>query len=362
MMSDVTIDAQIEGALGQEKRLLDNRRVADWDRSEVIGQDGIEAGVFTGIDVNGQRWNTWHGRGVYLEDKQVLSVKEAITHVPQLGMEALDRSLGWQDEHGEWHTIKGEVANVRTDDTYLGVVTKRYKRVQPWEAFQFIDDLLDTGDAKIANAMTLRGGKQIALLAVIPEEWNILGASERFRLYLYLTNSYDRSTGLNVAITPVRVQCTNSDALALATAPRSISFRHTEGITGKIAMARDTLGLVATYRAAFTETVEQLASQKMTPGEFDRFLNQLHPLTPEVRASDRRVENRKVVIDAIRNIRDSAPNLEAIRDTRWGAFNAVSEYEDWFTKVGGKNPDEKRMQRQLNPSPVKDRALDLLLA
>ena len=42
-------------------------------------------GAFTGLDVAGQRWNTWHGRGVYLEDKKVMSVEEAVSYVPTLG-------------------------------------------------------------------------------------------------------------------------------------------------------------------------------------------------------------------------------------------------------------------------------------
>lgn len=361
----MSIDAAIQTALDQEKGLLSRRVVADWDKSEVIGMDGIESGVFTGIDAAGQRWQTWHGRGTYLADKQVLTTAEAMQEVPQLALDVVDRPLAWQDEKGEWHTLSNEVANVRMDGVYLGTVTKRYKRVQPWESFQFLDDLLDTGEAKIANAMTLRGGKQIALLAVIPQEWNVLGASERFSLYLYLTNSYDGRSGLRVALTPVRVQCTNSDTLALATAPREIVFHHTESITGKIAAARTTLGLVATYKAEFEETAERLAGQKMTSKQFASFLDQLVPLPvgEPGKGTDRKVANRKDVVNAITSIWTSAPNLEEVRETRWGALNAVIEYEDWFTKVNAKTPElaeERRMVRQLSSNPVKDRALALL--
>lgn len=358
----MSIDAQIEQALQAEKDLLRRRNVPSWDASEVIGMDGIEAGAFSTINANDQRWATWHGRGTNVEGK-AFTAADAMRLVPQLALEVVDRPLGWQDEAGEWHTLTREVANVRMDGTYLGTVTKRYKKVQPWESFQFMDDLVDSGDAHYTNVMTLRGGKQIALLSLIPEEWEVLGASRSYKLYLYLTNSYDGQRGLTVALTPVCVQCTNSDTLALATAPRSFTLRHTEGIQGKINAARSTLGMVAAYKEEFTTTVESLAGQKMTSREFGRFMDNLIPLPVGDELTDRKVESRKVVVDAITSIFQSAPNLEPIRGTRYAALESVTEYEDWFTNIRGKTPEvaaEKRAVRQLSSNAMKDRALALL--
>lgn len=360
----MSIDDQIKAAAEAGERLRSGR--GGWDASEYAGRDGVEAGVFTG-QVNGQRWETWHGRGVYLADQEVISTQQVIEHVPQLAMEVCDRTIGWQDAQGEWHEISGDVANVRIDGTYLGTVTKRYKRVQPWECFTLLDDLLDSGDAKIANALVMKGGKQIGLLAVIPQEWKILGASDEFKLYLYLANSYDRSSGLSVNLTPIRVECTNSDNLALTTAARSFTFRHTEGITGKINAARQTLGLVAAYQEAFTEMAELLAGRKLSHNGFTRFLDDLHPRVKveDAESQARRDTKRDAVLSVIRGVYESAPNLEPFRGTAWAALNAVTEYEDWMVPVRGKTfaaAEEKRTLRQLEPSMIKDRAVELLLA
>ena len=277
-------------------------------------------------------------------------------------MKVNPHTVGWQDESGEWHAIQDEVANVRSDGTYLATVTKAYQRVQPWECFQWIDDLLDSSEAKLANVMTTHGGKQVHLLAVLSGDWKVLGADEEFLWYLYLVNSYNRSTGMNTCITPVRVQCTNSSTLALDTAPRIFSMRHTESITGKLQEARKTLGLVAKYQDAFAETAMKLAEQSFTDGEFEQFLSSLVP-TPDP-VTDRKAANIAETKTAISNVYYNATNLSHVRNTKWAALNATTEYADWMVRVKGKTmelAEERRMLKQLQSNPLKDKALELLL-
>ena len=108
--------------------------------------------------------------------------------------------------------IEGYKANVRnTDQNVLGIVTDRYKVVQNDEAFKFTDDLLGAG-VRYETAGSLQDGKRIWLLAKLPQEYIIGG--EQISPYLVFTNTHDGSGAIKVAVTPVRVVCSNTLNLA----------------------------------------------------------------------------------------------------------------------------------------------------
>ena len=68
-----------------------------------------------------------------------------------------------------------------------------------------------------------------------------------FNKYLVFFNSHDGSSGVKVAMTPVRVVCQNTLNLALGTAKRIWTARHTENILLRVQDARETLQLANSY-------------------------------------------------------------------------------------------------------------------
>ncbi len=157
------------------------------------------------------RETPWHGLGRIVIDAPA-------------SREALELAgLDWQVESrniysGTGTMIPGYRANVRsTDDAVLGVVSDRYRIVQNEEAFQFTDDLLGEG-VTYETAGSLQGGKKVCMLAKMPEKYIIAG--DEVTPYLVFFNSHDGSSGVKVAMTPVRVVCQNTLNLALGTAKR----------------------------------------------------------------------------------------------------------------------------------------------
>ena len=154
--------------------------------------------------------------------------------------------LDWQVESrniysGTGAMIPGYRANVRsTDDAVLGVVSDRYRIVQNEEAFQFTDDLLGEG-VTYETAGSLQGGKKVWMLARLPRKYLIAG--DQVEPYLVIFNSHDGSSGVKVAMTPIRVVCQNTLNLALNTAKRSWTARHTENVLLRVQDARETLQL-----------------------------------------------------------------------------------------------------------------------
>ena len=180
------------------------------------------------------RETPWHGLGRIIMDAPAR--REA------LEMAGLD----WQVESrniysGTGAVIPGYRANVRsTDDAVLGVVSDRYRIVQNEEAFQFTDDLLGEG-VTYETAGSLQGGKKVWMLARLPRKYLIAG--DQVEPYLVIFNSHDGSSGVKVAMTPIRVVCQNTLNLALNTAKRSWTARHTENVLLRVQDARETLQL-----------------------------------------------------------------------------------------------------------------------
>lgn len=79
------------------------------------------------------------------------------------------------------------------------------------------------------------------MLARLPRKYLIAG--DQVEPYLVIFNSHDGSSGVKVAMTPIRVVCQNTLNLALNTAKRSWTARHTENVLLRVQDARETLQL-----------------------------------------------------------------------------------------------------------------------
>ena len=167
------------------------------------------------------RENPWHGLGTKVDEAP--TSKEAL-ELAGLNWKVLQKPI----YTSSGTLIEGYKANVRnTDQNVLGIVTDRYKVVQNDEAFKFTDDLLGAG-VRYETAGSLQDGKRIWLLAKLPQEYIIGG--EQISPYLVFTNTHDGSGAIKVAVTPVRIVCSNTLNLALSTAKRSWSTIHTGDI------------------------------------------------------------------------------------------------------------------------------------
>lgn len=259
------------------------------------------------------RETPWHGLGT--------KVSEAPTSADALSLAGLDWVVLQEDVFDSQGTkIPDYRANVRSSDgTVLGIVGDRYRVVQNIDAFQFTDDLLG-GGVRYETAGALKGGKRIWLLAKMPDR---LIAGDTVEPYLCFTNAHDGSCGVKVCMTPVRVVCNNTLNLALGTAKRVWSMRHTETIHERLTEAHDCLSLANHYMNGLTEYADYAANKTMTGEKMDALLNALFP-TPQ-NASDRERENVKKYQDEFMACY-LAPDIRKFRGTAWGAINAASDF------------------------------------
>ena len=273
------------------------------------------------------RETPWHGLGRIVMDAPA-------------SREALELAgLDWQVESrniysGTGDMIPGYRANVRsTDYAVLGVVSDRYRIVQNEEAFQFTDDL--------------------------PEKYIIAG--DEVTPYLVFFNSHDGSSGVKVAMTPVRVVCQNTLNLALGTAKRIWTARHTENVLLRVQDTRETLQLANSYMGELGKGIHELTTIKLSDRKVQEFINEFFPITEDL--TDGQRKNNLRLQEDLKARYYNAPDLEWVGKNGWRFVNAVSDFATHADPIRKtRNYNENLFLRTAEGNPMIDKAYKMVLA
>lgn len=298
------------------------------------------------------RTTPWHGLGTRVEE--ALASQDAL-HYSGLDWRVTQKNLLTEDYQG----VQGYRANVREDNnTVLGIVSDRYRVVQNTDAFAFTDDLVGEG-VRYETAGSLNGGKQIWLLAKLPDRYSL--AEEATEPYVVFMNSHDGSSGLKVACTPVRVVCQNTLNLALNNAKRSWAMRHTESIEAKLSEAQRALFQAHRYMAALQLEAERLSNIKLTDRKVQAWIDELLPLEGD--ATEKQKANiTRLRSDLIYRYFD-APDLVVLPKSGWRFINAVADFATHVEPTRmTKNYRENLFKKTVDGHPVVDKAMQLLSA
>lgn len=266
----------------------------------------------------------WHSLGFTVpEDEGLLTVDRAL----KLGgldwevtKEPLYQAFRLPNGEYDYRQVPNRFLNVRSNDQkVLGTVGSSYTVVNNREGFEFVQMLLDTGEAVIDTAGALNGGKRVFMSALLPETMKLAG--EDYEVYMLFTNSHDGSKGMAVSIVTVRVVCRNTEQMALAGATHHWQIHHRTNIEGKMQEARETLDLAQRYKDAFSKEVEALLTKEVSDAEFEKIIRASFPV-------------QKVQLDknvtTILDLRHNSPTIpDDQRGTAWGAYNAATEFVSW---------------------------------
>ena len=258
----------------------------------------------------------WHGLGTM--------VQEAPTSEDALHIAELD----WRVEQTPVFTdagieIPGYKANRRnTDGSILGIVSDRYKIVQNTEAFEFTDAIVgetEDGVVKYETAGSLCGGKRIWLLAKMPTK-KVL--DDDVEPYMFFSNSHDGTGSIKVGMTPVRIVCANTLAIALNTAKRQWSTKHVGDMQSKLEEAKLCLRMADSYMANLDVEADRLANAKLYREQVEEILDEMFPV------DDNTSERKKNNIVQFKNQFWTAynmPDIQKFEDSAWMAVNAMSD-------------------------------------
>lgn len=297
------------------------------------------------------RVTPWHGLGKI--------VAEAPTSEDAIHLAGLDWDVVQQKIYLEDGTeIKDAYANVRSSDNKpLGIVGNRYQIVQNVEAFSFTDSLLGEG-VKYETAGSLKDGKTIWLLAKLPDKYEILG--DKVDPYIVFTNTHDGTGSVKVAMTPVRVVCNNTLNMALHSATRTWTTKHTGDINKKLTDAQNTLQLAQNYMNETKVLFEKLNTVKMNDILLHRAVNNLVPIVPEM--STRQEENAKTIRADIITRYNDAPDLVDRDKTGARFIQAVADSTSHIVPMRmTRNYAENKFKKTLDGNDMLDMAIDIIL-
>lgn len=286
--------------------------------------------------------------------------------------EAYERAgLTWEVEKrkvyaGSKHrsiAVPGYVATVRADkDIPLGVVKESYSVIQNSECFAFLNALVDSGDLQYETAGSLQQGRMVWALAHVPADID-LGEGGNVKSYLLMTNNHDGRGAATAAVTPIRVECQNTLDAALRT-QRRFAIRHIGNTVSKLEEARQALGITFAYMETFEAVARRLLGTPLSAKEIVALTEELvpSPRDPDEPVPTRTLNRREAILSIV----NGADNLQNVKGTAWGFYNAVAQYADHeitYRETKGSPRAENRALAIIggSASEMKDKALALVL-
>ena len=250
-------------------------------------------------------------------------------------------------------------ANVRSmDNACLGIVTDRYKVVQNTEAFEFTDAIVgetEDGVVKYETAGSLCGGKKIWLLAKMPTT-KVL--DDEVDPYMFFSNTHDGSGSIKVGMTPVRICCANTLAMALAGAKRSWSTKHVGDMQSKLEEAKLCLSMADKYMQNLDIEADRLANAKLYKEQIDEILDEMFPI--EDNDTDRKKQNVQSVKDSF-YVAYFMPDILKFGESAWRAVNAMSDMVTHSTpKRNTKSYEENRWGKIMDGHAMMDQFVELV--
>jgi phage/plasmid-like protein (TIGR03299 family) len=280
----------------------------------------------------------WHGFGQKLDAPA--TAEEAIQAAH------LDWDVGLESVHTSDGTIQEPHRFVRRLDNQkiLGLRTSRYSVVQNRDAFGLFDAVIGPGQGVYHTAGALRGGRMVWILAKVGDTREVVSGDE-VEPYILLSTSHDGSLPLQMRPTLVRVVCANTLNYAMRRRDFSdtVTIRHTGNVASKAVEVRKALGLTKVYFDRMMEGVEELVSKPMNESGMENFARSLYP-TRQDGSSHRYTEEAIAKLGELFVV-GRGQELPGVRGTAWAAYNAVTEFVDYFERVGhgdiGQPTDER---------------------
>ena len=174
-------------------------------------------------------------------------------------------------------------------------------------------------------------------------------------------NSHDGSSGVKVAMTPVRVVCQNTLNLALGTAKRIWTARHTENVLLRVQDARETLQLANNYMGELGKGIHELTTIKLSDRKVQEFINEFFPITEDL--TDGQRKNNLRLQEDLKARYYNAPDLEWVGKNGWRFVNAVSDFATHADPIRKtRNYNENLFLRTAEGNPMIDKAYKMVLA
>jgi phage/plasmid-like protein (TIGR03299 family) len=277
----------------------------------------------------------WHGFGTV--------VSEAQTSADALRIAGLDWTVALTDlaaimPDGSHRPIDTHRATMRTDTgAALGAVGLRYQPLQNRDAFAWMDEVVGEQLAIWETCGSLRGGKDVWMLAKLPGNLEVCDRDVLDK-YVLITNNHAGTGAVRLFPTSVRVVCANTLRLAIsevdsnksdAGLPLGLKLFHTAGSLGKrVQKARELLGVIGKSHDEFAEAARSMLAKSLNTQQVSDYFGGL--------VENRSDRNREKFLGQLWDRFALPTNEGGYKSNVWTAYNAASEWADHELRVTGR--------------------------
>jgi phage/plasmid-like protein (TIGR03299 family) len=295
--------------------------------------------------INGQasfasrRVPAWHSLGTVFQNDVTTSEMLELANLDNWNVRVEDIPMpeGYTSENPSFWVVRNHPSDGHSD--VLATVGKRYAAFQNEDLFAFGDALLDGGRWETAGS--IKDGRVVFGSLALDHEIVIdpNGVGDKINTYIMVTTSHDGSLSIQAHNTNVRVVCQNTHTIALKGSKQSYKIRHTQSAEGRIAAAREALGIAHAYNEAFEAEAKSLYETKVNDKMWYKIIETAYP-KPETDTKGSFVKWDTKVME-LESIYRGDTNF-MIADTAWGAYNALTERLDWYRNPRGGNVESVR--------------------
>lgn len=227
----------------------------------------------------------------------------------------------------------------------LGVTHPGFTPLQNREGIEIFDSIFGKGKGVYHTGGYLGNGEVVWALARLPKNLEV-AKKDAVNTYALFTNSHNGSIAIDIRLTTVRVVCQNTLSLALKKKAKTV-FKHShQGNYSDLKTQMEEF-FEDTLKAAdhVGETFMAMLHRGFDDDEIKAYVEGLFPIPskrPGVdqnpRAAALYAARVRKVISIREKILELAQNgrgteIEGVKGSLWGAFNAVLEYVDHYAET-----------------------------
>jgi phage/plasmid-like protein (TIGR03299 family) len=303
----------------------------------------------------------WHSLGQKVEG-DATKCAHKFAEAANMNWSVRKSPLYTRDENGEYQVTSDSFAVIRdVDNKYLGTVGPQWEPIQPIQAIQQFQPVVDSGSATYETLGSLRDGRSIFCLAKINAGQEEVVKGDPINRYCLVSTSFDGTQATRFGFTNIRVVCANTLALAHdknTAGNKLLRIKHHKNQMDVISKIRDIMVLATQEFQATMEQYRFLAKSKIV-NKKDLVEYVTKALDVEVdpngnvhpRSANRITEIVKLTYEGI--------GAELAEGTWWSAYNAVTEH---LSHHAGRNADTRYYSLWFGQgADVNKRALNLAL-
>jgi len=251
------------------------------------------------------------------------------------------RKINRKGEFSRYEVIRVPRQNNKETEVLLGVVSRRYRPLQNVEAFQFFDSIVGEQKAYFETAGALGEGVRIWVMAQMPDAMEIVRGDECFN-YLLLSNTHGGTGSVVVKFTSVRVVCENTLMLAMEDGQKAYRVRHSKLMQFRLEELAEFLSITQKIFQKAAEVFRRLAKIQMKEGRMNHYLEAVFPRSEAQKKNGEQPQRWGFVQEVF----ESKPDLQlkGVCGTLWGAYNAITYFEDYKQPQQEEQPD-RRLER-----------------